>query len=60
MHEPLLVVDLDGDVPEPALERAAARASDCGRLLAGIAAGPLTGRVRPLARGARSDPHRRR
>jgi hypothetical protein len=49
VHEPLLVVDLDGDVPESALERAAARAGDCGRLLAGIAAGPLTGRVRPLA-----------
>jgi hypothetical protein len=49
VHEPLLVVDLDGDVPEPALERAAAWAGDCGRLLAGIGAGPLTGRVRPLA-----------
>jgi hypothetical protein len=49
VHDPLLVVDLDGDVPQPALERAAARASDCGRLLAGIATGPLTERVRPLA-----------
>jgi enoyl-CoA hydratase/isomerase-like protein len=49
VHEPLLVVDLDSDMPQPALERAAARAGDCGRLLAGIATGPLTVRVRPLA-----------
>ena len=46
--DPLVAVGLDGGVRQAVLARAAARARDCGRLLVGIASGPLPIQVRPL------------
>jgi enoyl-CoA hydratase/carnithine racemase len=46
--EPLVAVALDGGAPEAVLALAAARARDCGRLLVGIASGPVPAQVRPL------------
>ena len=45
---PLVTVQLDGGARQEVLERAAARARDCGRLLVGIASGPPPAPVRPL------------
>lgn len=41
MTEPLVAVVLEGDMPQALLERAAARARDCDRLLVGLATGPI-------------------
>ena len=46
--DPLVVVEVDGQAPAALLERAAERAGDSGRILVGIASGPLPARARPL------------
>jgi enoyl-CoA hydratase/carnithine racemase len=46
--EPLAVVDLGGGVRPSTLERAAARARDCGQLLLGVASGPPPAPALPL------------
>ena len=45
---PLVTVHLDGGARQDVLERAAARARDCGRLLVGIASAPPPAPVGPL------------
>lgn len=46
--QPLAVVDLDGDAEPGVLERAVPRARNAGRLVLGIAAGPLPPGAGPL------------